>query len=65
LEFKKRWSIEEKLSRANALTFETAVTAAKAGLSFSERNWLLYLTGGMTSNIRKTAGGRYYLRGTK
>jgi len=60
-----RWSIEEKLSRANASTFETAVTADEAGLSFSECNWLLYLTGGMTSKIRKTAGGRYYLRGNK
>ena len=65
LVFKMRWSIEEKLSSANALTAETAVTADEAGLSFSECNWLLYLTGGMTSKIRKTAGGRYYLRGTE
>ena len=63
--FKMRWSIEEKLSRVNALTVETAVTADEAGLSFSEVNWLLYLTGGMASKIRKTASGRYYLRGTK
>ena len=65
LVFKMRWTIEEKLSRVNALTVETAVTADEAGLSLSECNWLLYLTGGMTSKIRKTVGGRYYLRGTK
>jgi hypothetical protein len=57
--------IEEKLSRVNAFTVETAVTADEAGLSYSEVNWLLYLTGGMTSKIRKTESGRYYLRGTK
>jgi len=57
--------IEEKLSKVNAFTVETAVTADEAGLSFSEVNWLLYLTGGMTSKIRKTESGRYYLRGTK
>lgn len=57
--------IEEKLSKVNAFTVETAVTADEAGLSYSEVNWLLYLTGGMTSKIRKTESGRYYLRGTK
>jgi len=60
-----RWTIEEKLSEVNALTVETAVTTDEAGFNFSECNWLLYLTGGMTSKIRKTAGGRYYLRGTR
>ena len=64
LVFKIKWSIEEKLAKVKALTLEKAVTADEAGLSFSESNWLLYLAGGMTSNIRKTAGGRYYLRGT-
>ena len=65
LSFKMRRLIEEKLSRVNAFTVETAVTADEAGLSYSEVNWLLYLTGGMTSKIRKTESGRYYLRGTK
>ena len=60
-----RWLIEGKLSEVNALTTDTAVTADEAGLSFSEVNWLLYLTGGMGSKIRKTENGRYYLRGTK
>jgi hypothetical protein len=60
-----RWSIEEKLTKVNALTFETAVTTDEAGLSFSECNWLLYLSGGMASKIRKTVGGRYYLRKTE
>ena len=64
LAFKMRHLIEEKLSKVNAFTVETAVSADEAGLSFSECNWLLYVTGGMTSKIRKTAGGRYYLRGT-
>ena len=57
--------IEEKLSKVEAFNVETAVTADEAGLSYSEVNWLLYLTGGMTSKIRKTGNGRYYLRGTK
>ena len=65
VEFKKRWSIEEKLVRVNALNVKTAATAEEADLSFSERSWLLYLTGGMTSKIRKTVGNRYYLRETK
>lgn len=65
LVFNMKWLIEEKLSRVNALTVETAVTADEAGLSFSECNWLLYLTGGMNSKIRKTEGGRYFLRGTE
>ena len=64
LEFKIRVSIEEKLSRVKAFTVKTAATADEAGLSFSEVNWLPYLSGGMASKIRKTAGGRYYLRGT-
>ena len=63
--FKMRWLIEGKLSEVNALTIDTAVTADEAGLSFSEVNWLLYLTGGMASKIRKTPGGLYFLRGTK
>ena len=64
LAFKMRWLIEGKLSEVNALTIETAVTTDEAGLNFSEVNWLLYLTGGMSSKIRKTESGRYYLRGT-
>jgi len=57
-----RYLIEEKLARCNASSPETAVTPDEADFTFSERSWLLYLTGGATSKIRKTLDHRYYLR---
>ena len=57
-----RYLLEEKLAKCNASSPETAVTADEADFTFSERSWLLYLTGGATSKIRKTIDHRYYLR---
>ena len=57
-----RYFVEGKLAKCNASSPETAVTADEADFTFSERSWLLYLTGGATSKIRKTVDHRYYLR---
>lgn len=59
-----RYLVEGKLAKCNASSPETAVTADEADFTFSERSWLLYLTGGATSKIRKTFDHRYYLRGS-
>jgi len=59
-----RYLVEEKLAKRNASSPETAVTADEADFTFPERSWLLYLTGGATSKIRKTVDHRYYLRGS-
>jgi len=59
-----RYLVEGKLAKCNASSPETAVTADEADFTFSERSWLLYLTGGATSKIRKTVDHRYYLRGS-
>ena len=57
-----RCSIESKLAEANDPSAETAVTPDEAELTLSERNWLTYFAGGITSRIGKTKDYRYYLR---
>lgn len=59
---KMRHIIEEKLAKVDASSANKAVTPDEAKLTFPEQNWLLYLTGGMASRIRKTNADRYYLR---
>jgi hypothetical protein len=61
---KLRLSITRKLAEAGASSQENAVTPDEADLTLSEREWLIYLAGGMTSRIRKTSDDRYYLRKT-
>ncbi len=60
--YRVRYSVEHKLTKANASSVKTAVTPDNADLTLLEREWLTYLTGGMTSQIRKTSDNRYYLR---
>ena len=57
-----KFSIMKKLTQASAISQETAVTPEEAGLTLSERGWLLYFTGERVSKIRKTTDARYYLR---
>ena len=57
-----RYSILNKLSKSGASSMKTAVTPEKAGLTASEQGWLIYLSGGMTSQIRKTKDSKYYVR---
>ena len=59
---KMRYLIVEKLKKAGACSAKTAVTPEEADLTFSESRWLRYLTGGISSKIRKTKNGRYYVR---
>ena len=61
---KVRLSIIDKLTSAGASSRENAVTPDEANLTLSERRWLIYVVGGMTSKVRKTADYRYYLRKT-
>jgi hypothetical protein len=56
---KKRFTILAKLDKAGALSKETAVTLDKANLNWQEREWLVYLVGGM-ERIQKTEDGLYY-----
>lgn len=56
------YAIERKLAEANAFSVESAVTPDEADLTLVERRWLIYLSGGMASRIRKTRDRRYYLR---
>ena len=60
--YRNRYYITHKLEKAGASSIKTAVTPDEAKLTFPERGWLMYLTGGMTSIIRKTEDHRYYLR---
>jgi hypothetical protein len=60
-----KYLVEKKLLIANASSIDTAVTPDEAKLDFSESQWLMYLSGGMSSNIRKTLDNRYYLRKTR
>ena len=54
-----RYSILNKLVKAGALSRETAVSPDKAHLNWREREWLVYLVGGM-ERIQKTEDGLYY-----
>jgi hypothetical protein len=56
---KKRFTILAKLAKAGALSRETAVSPDKAHLNWREREWLVYLAGGM-ERIGKTENGLYY-----
>lgn len=56
---KKRFTILAKLDKAGALSRKTAVSPDKAGLNWREREWLVYLAGGM-ERIQKTEDGLYY-----
>ncbi len=55
------YKIIEKLKKAGAISERKAVTADEAKLSLQECGWLQYLAGGLTSIIKKTADGRYYV----
>ena len=61
---KVRLSIIDKLTSVGASSEENAVTPDEADLTLLEREWLIYIVGGMTSRIRKTPDYRYYLRRT-
>jgi hypothetical protein len=56
---KKRFTILAKLAKAGAFSRETAVSPDKAHLNWQEREWLVYLAGGM-ERIQKTEDGLYY-----
>jgi hypothetical protein len=56
---KKRFTILAKLTKAGAISKETAVSPDKAHLNLREREWLIYLAGGM-ERIQKTEDGLYY-----
>lgn len=56
-----RYLVEKKLIESNASSPETAVTPDEADLTAAERQWLIYLAGGL-SRIKKTEDDRYYLR---
>ena len=62
---KMRYLIIMKLTEAGASAVETAVTPEEANLTIPERRWLIYLSGGMSSQIRKAGKGRYYVRLTE
>lgn len=57
-----RYLIIEKFKEVGASSAETAVTPEEANLTVPECRWLVYLAGGMTSQIRKTRKGRYFVR---
>jgi hypothetical protein len=56
---KKRYSILAKLAKAGALSRDTAVSPDTARLNWVEKEWLIYLAGGM-ERIQKTKEGLYY-----
>jgi hypothetical protein len=51
-----------KLKAAGAFSREKAVTPKEAKLTPSESNWIVYFAGGITSKIRKTREGKFYIR---
>ena len=57
-----RHMILSKLEKAGAVSPESAVTPEEAGLNPQEISWLPYLAGGLSSPIKKTENGRYYVR---
>jgi hypothetical protein len=57
---KMRFSIIDKLKKADANSPNTAVTPKEAELNMEETRWLRYLAGGALSTIKKTEDGRYY-----
>ena len=60
--YKMQYLIVIKLTEAGAFSAKTAVTPEEANLTIPECRWLSYLTGGISSRIRKTERGRYYIR---
>lgn len=59
---KMRYAIVAKLRKLKAFSPQEAVTPEEAGFSLKEEVWLLYLAGGsLSSMIKKTKDGRYYL----
>ena len=56
-----RYMIVSKLEKAGAVSPESAVTPEEAGLNPQETSWLPYLAGGLSSPIKKTGDGRYYV----
>ena len=56
-----RYMIVSKLEKAGAVSSESAVSPEEAGLTPQEISWLPYLAGGLSSPIKKTEDGRYYV----
>jgi len=44
-----------------AVSKEKAVTVQEADLDVQERNWLVYIAGGLFSKVKKTKDKRYYI----
>jgi hypothetical protein len=54
--------IKRKLSKADAISEESAVSAVNAGFTVREVTWLPYFTTGWFSKIGKTKSSKYYVK---
>jgi hypothetical protein len=50
-----------KLLATDATSTIKAVTAQDAQLDMQEKNWLIYIAGGLNSKVKKTREKRYYV----
>ena len=53
--------IKKKLVDAGATSLPRAVTPEESNLDVQERNWLVYIAGGLFSGVKKTKDKRYYV----